>query len=91
MKVKDWFTDESKWCKHANWLDAAGNLLYHSLDGEVCQCCLAGAIILCYPHSEVESVCDKVRKHLNMSITEWNDDEKRKFEDVKNVVEELGL
>ncbi len=93
MKIRDLYSDGSKWTKGAFARDKDGHALL-----EVCrrisdaQCyCLVGAIRYCYLYEEAE-IRTKIRKHLNIFyINEWNDEPLRTFAEVKALVEVLDI
>lgn len=97
MKIKEFYTDKSKWVQR----------LFHHRSGA---CCLVGAMQKCYPVDPVNpgsvgkrlEVESKLRvgivartkngkDYLVGSLTHWNDAPERTFEDVKALVEELDV
>ena len=55
--------------------------------------CLVGAINKCYfDVVEADRIIQKIRKHLGTQfVTDWNDSEDRKFEEVKKLVNDLDI
>ena len=97
MKLKEFYTDKSKWAQY---------VFYNMCGG----CCLTGALQKCYPVAlgdgvegkekrlEVEDKIHKAILEKNIkrgrcgdSIIGWNDAPERTFEEVKALVEELDV
>lgn len=96
MKLKEFYTDESKWTKYT----------FYNMYGA---CCLMGALTKCYPtsgHIGMDMRLDVERKlqkaiidrsiangtgKIVDSIISWNDASERTFEEVKALVEELDV
>lgn len=89
MKLKEFFTDSSKWTQHANWKNENNIIVYHP--SEMKKCCLLGGISYLYHLPEEQSsIRDKIRYYIKQdSICDWNDS--HTFEDVKKLVEELEI
>lgn len=75
MKVSQLLCGERFWCKRHNNLGS--------------RYCLRGAIIACY--KDPWPILALVRKRLGMRITEWNDEKKRTFAQVQELVKQLKL
>ena len=98
MKVKELFSDESRWTRFR---------MARTPDGEGClpdnpdaSCwCLLGAIEVCYScyagSTHFSILYDKIVQDLNLVgdsfILEWNDAPERTFEEVKQLVERLDI
>lgn len=94
MKIKELYTDESKWTHGANARDTNGApVLTHSQ--RACKWCLLGAIMYCYEDTgEYDKITDFVYTALpeyEFNITGWNDDSARTFAEVKELVEHLDI
>lgn len=96
MKVRELLTDSSKWMQWGLAKDAKGKRVNPKQDFAQ-SFCLVGAIMHCYPESGFAEAMTKVRMRINrerpepLSITFWNDESSRKFEEVKALVEELDI
>ena len=93
MKIKELFTDSSKWTKGSLARDKNGDLTSYYSSDAVCFC-LHGAIYKCYEDFGDKSsiITNKIRKEIKRySISGWNDAEERTFEEVKNLVEKLDI
>lgn len=94
MKIKDLLTDESKWVKGHSATDKEGYAVNPIGENAVCWC-LIGAMEKCYGRNnalELLRVSIKiVEKIQTNAITTWNDDSKRKFSDIKKLLEELDI
>lgn len=91
MKVKELFSDESKWTKGAYSRDSRGETT-DVLDYEHAVCwCLRGAIDLCYCGDKRDEVRSKVRNYIRNEIEPWNDSFTTTFADVRKLVEELDI
>jgi len=96
MKIKDFYTDASKWTKNAFGRDEKG--ISVSLDDvdKAQSCCLYGALHRCYLdqkerlHALSKLMCFLKDRDLE-SLTHFNDHHDRKFEEVKALVEELDI
>lgn len=93
MKVKELYTDASKWTQRTYAADANGECVSYHMDSAVCFC-LAGAIHRCYPedNEEKNTVYKKLNQRLHgLMYIDWNDEPGRTFEEVKALVEELDI
>ncbi len=96
MKVREFFTDETRWCKDAMAKTPEGRPAGTNDPAAACRC-LGGAIIYCYSnnYSTVEKSDEVFRKVYpaigTENITAWNDFPERTFADVKALVEELDI
>ncbi len=88
MKVQELLTEDN-WVKGSNARDKNNNSVHPTSD-EACKWCLFGAIIRCYiATSEIlERIGDKIEEN---SVTIWNDDPQRTFEDVEALIKELDI
>lgn len=90
MKVKELFTDESRWIQHYVAKDVYGRPC--SVTGNAASFCLLGAVSRCYVNDDWRRVMDKIKLHIMVeSITVWNDSPERTFEEVKKLVNELDI
>lgn len=98
MKVRELFTDESKWTQHTRARDVNGRGVDENSPDAVCWC-LTGAISHCYnPRDTIDSyvlestIARKVEEALNGRIlVVWNDNQDRTFKEVKALVERLDI
>lgn len=102
MKIRELYSDPSKWTKRAYARDPEGEPDFPRSQYAVCWC-LDGAIELCYPSGAVrDPIYEKVgcilaphwandRIRQTMEIQRWNDAKERTFEDVKRLVEGLDI
>lgn len=99
MKVKDLYVSEANWCRLHFAKNAIGACCY---DDPTANCwCLLGAVQRCYYnrpdgvfHNKLFfDIMDKIKKHLGGldTITDWNDDKNRTFDEVKKLVVELDI
>ncbi len=91
MKIRELYTDESRWCQHFECIDSKGNPVdFHS--NRAASWCLLGSILKCYGNDP--SIISKIRstlkeKGLGGSIFTFNDT--HTFEEVKGLVELLDV
>jgi hypothetical protein len=102
MKVRELLSDESKWTQGSMAIDSNGEETVPDLADTVCWC-LLGAVEACYgPTLDEGPIINKIREEINappykdvhktcLEITNWNDDPKRKFKEVKTLVEKLDI
>lgn len=89
MKVKDYYSDKSKWTRGVTFRDSEGSAC--GMNEATCAC-LSGAIDICYRNIEYDLIWEKICRHLNIiCLTSWNDDPQRTFKEVKQLVEELDI
>lgn len=91
MKIRELYTDESKWTQYTEARNYEGDeiSLNHPL---AVSFCLIGAVWKCYPDAESrKKICDKITNKIDMSIDEWNDKEERTFAQVKALADELDI
>lgn len=92
MKVKDWFTNEKKWCKFHAAVDEGGNEIpCYGSNSDISALCLYGATVIIYPefdeqHRILKLIDEKIGK---IPVGTWNDN--ATFEQVKALVEELDI
>ena len=90
MKVKDLLTDESKWTQGAFARNSEGYSVHINSCFASCWC-LLGAIELCYP-STYPGVANAVVDAVGgCDIHRWNDDPKRTFAEVRELIERLDI
>ena len=92
MKLKELFTDESRWTQGVAARDREGNIVSPN-DPLAVKFCPDGGIRRCYPYEEWSHVRIQLqhRLHYGQSITEWNDAPERTFEDIQRLVNELDI
>lgn len=96
MKVKELFSSAGTWVQFTYAKSNKGNIVMPTAKSAVCWC-LTGAIKKCYTGLLIkDEIFEKVRRELKKnhdrtSIVGWNDDSKRTFVDVKNLVEKLDI
>ena len=93
MKVKELFSDQTKWTQGAYAKSKNGTHLFSCDPTAVCFC-LYGAISRCYEGDQDHflTVSNKVRKAIGINdIFTWNDDPNRIFQEVKDLVEKLDI
>lgn len=94
MKIKELFSNESKWCQRCYARDKNGLRAYPRSNKAVCWC-LLGAIKKCYLENDFNTIKimikTKIKISSNDSVALWNDDPKRTFKEVKQLVEELDI
>ncbi len=95
MKLKEYYTNESKWTQYTWFRNSESGATYHSEEA-VCAC-LEGALSICYGGSEdyrkIRALIEEnIPSAFGMNqIAAWNDDEQRTFDDVKALVEKLDI
>lgn len=92
MKVRELFTDESKWTQgHAARNEKGERVWYKS--PEACCWCLVGAINKCYVPAIRPEIFEKISDYINSraGISVWNDAPERTFAEVKALVEKLDI
>lgn len=90
MKIKELFTDKSKWTKYHIACDDGGD--YRApLDPSAICWCLYGAILKCYPPREAKEIVILVEKIVPQGIITFNDAPETAFEQVKELVEKLDV
>jgi hypothetical protein len=90
MKMKKLYADESTWRKGFFAADKEGKSCMPE-DKKAVSWCLIGAIYKCYDDKKARKVFDKVVAALPVHISVWNDDQKRTFQDVKDLVTLLDI
>lgn len=90
MKVRELFTDASKWAKGAEARNSDG--LRTQFDSPFAvSWCLGGALAKCYPNT-YPSLRVEVQMQMGIRhISVWNDADNRTFEEVKELVDRLDL
>lgn len=96
MKIKELFSDESKWTKGFYARDKDDERCYAE-DSKAVKWCLIGAIHKCYSGSTlamakvlVQGISDKYKIPIP-SISMFNDAEGTTFAQIKSLVEELNI
>ena len=95
IKVHQLLVDKSNWTQGRYALDIDGKFV-HPGDKAVCWC-LWGAIIQVYvatTQPTINSIIDIITPRISYnysSITDWNDDPDRTFEQVRNLCVELDI
>ena len=96
MKVWQLLDSPDKWIQNQLAQDSQGKSVNPEYESG-CKWCLAGAICTCYPKTWREvwnSLNDTLKKRTNSeycSVPGWNDNPKRKWEDVYNLCKELNI
>ena len=90
MKIKELYSDASKWTQGTFYKDKSGNKVNSKEDGV--SFCLIGAVDYCYVlHIEWFEIYNKIANKVGCPPTVYNDDKCRTFEEVKALVEELDI
>lgn len=93
MLLSEFLDSEDKWCQ-GYWAKDANNIYVDTLDSKACRWCLGGAM---YKVSRLDKTFDyedvksKVSKYVGGNIPLWNDAIERTFEDVKTMMNALGI
>ena len=92
MKIKELFSDSSKWTKGACAKTKHYTACLPTNPSAVCWC-LAGALRKCYGESgeSMSKIRLRILRSLGADYIVWNDDPTRTFEEVKALVEELDI
>jgi hypothetical protein len=96
IKVKDILTDASKWTRFTDAQDAEGNECDVNDDRAVAFC-LSGALRRAYSGQELDAAIKRIEAVIGplvagiLSIRGWNDDRRRTFEDVRQVIEKADV
>ena len=107
VKLREFFTDESKWCQGTYFKNELGEDLpgrpYSFEKTPNAKACLLGGLWVCYP-DEVDQnrVCELLVDRLDLSLLDeesdsismlsrWNDVPERTFADIKALIEELDV
>ena len=90
MKIRELYTDKSKWTQGAFARDAAGESTRDL--GKAVSFCLLEAINYCYSPLERPWIYGRLWNRFGYcQILAWNDARGRTFEEVKAFVEELDI
>ena len=91
MKVKELYTDPSKWTKNAFARTKDGTPCYSS-NPDAFSFCLSGAVGFCYIDNldEQAEAFTKLKRKI-FSVWNWNDHPDRTFDEVKQLVNELDI
>lgn len=78
MKLKEFYTDESKWCKHSYQTSKGAKCLFFAL---------------CEFNKTHQPIIDYISKHYlhHSDIISFNDDPLTKFEDIKTLINTLDI
>lgn len=91
MKIKELYTDESKWTQTVFARDAEGNPCPFNSDKAV-SWCLVAAVIKCYPAQESLAIIKKIKDKIGgFYVGLWSDNYRRRFSDIQNLVTELDI
>lgn len=95
MKIKELFSDESKWTQGRYARDKDGIKTNIKNDNASCWC-LVGAVFKCYIYHNADKAIQKLEKKFGKSksyknIVQWNDHPKRTFKQVKTLVNKLDI
>lgn len=93
MKIRELLSSPDKWTQGVFARNSSGYRTYE-LDQDACSFCLMGALYRCYIDTEDDGLL--VRSKLGQAIedntiTGWNDDPKRTFAEVKELVDRLDI
>lgn len=89
MTLQKLFKTKKNWCQGASARSATGRAVKVDSPRAVAWC-LGGALELCYHHDMRPD--KKLSKVIKTNLfSNWNDDPKRKFSEVKRLVKELNL
>ena len=96
MKIKELLTSENKWNQGCNARDSEG--LICDIFESKAQCfCLYGAMIRCYDDRTEAfkliqiKVLNELKRNENIDICRWNDDGRRTFAEVRELIEKLDI
>lgn len=96
MKVRK-FLSELNWTKRAEAVDDNGRPC-EARSNKAIKFCLSGALSRCYRHNpkrlieSVQSINTFIRTFYNYdSIISWNDDEKREWADIEEIISILDI
>ena len=93
MKVRELFTDASKWTQGPSAKQSDGTPC-SEYSAEACSWCLAGAINKCYddiPTAHKVNIKETLSQTLGMHFIDWNEEPNRTFEEVKALVEKADV
>lgn len=100
MKIRELLTDESKWTKGAAARDASGEPVLCN-DPSAVAWSLDGALEALYGDwidlfSPAKPIRYAILRHAGLKegsdhVSEWNDHKKRKFSEVKALIEEMDI
>jgi hypothetical protein len=96
IKVREILTDASKWTQFADARDAEGKVCDVYSDRAV-SFCLWGALERAYSENELVAATERIGEAIGtraagmVSVRAWNDDKRRTFEEVREVVEKAGV
>lgn len=92
VKIKELFSDPSRWTQGAFARDKDGNEVSPRSRKAVCWC-LEGATEKCYKGDDIFEAARTIHRGLgdHEFVAVWNDNKKRKFEEIKALVEKLDI
>ncbi len=88
LKVQE-LLNKDNWIRGTNARDKYNNSI-NARSLEACKWCLWGAVIRCYEKSTF-TITEKIEKKVGNTITGWNDDVFRIYEDVEDLIKELDI
>lgn len=91
MKIHE-FISEANWTQKALCRDQSGAQHHWPHGSTICQWCLGGMIIKCYPRiDDQQRIFDLISNKIGMVIHRWNDSPDRTWEDVRALAQELDI
>jgi hypothetical protein len=100
MKIKELLVSEDKWARKGFAFDKDDRMVFGASPDAV-KWCLLGAVGKCYQGAEGEAVRELLTAELTTkdtpehdlpgSISQWNDNPKTTFADVRKLVEKLDI
>jgi hypothetical protein len=94
MKIKELWSDESKWGRGRIARDSKDKSVRAS-DPEACCWCLMGAVHRCYEPENREEIFRRLREFIRetyqLGLVQFNDSPYTNFEKMKEVVETLDV
>ena len=102
MKIRELLSDKSKWTQHA-YAVTAGLATANAAGEQGAAWCLVGAVMHCYPASEVPATLRRLALAIAPSadaatyfgfsgvVACWNDNSTRTFEQVSQLVNALNV
>ena len=102
MKIKEFYINKSKWCQDSFGVDTLGkeiediSKLQELMLKNIKSLCLYGALCKFYPSPSERTVKEKLIKDTlkiksGDTISRWNSEKDRNFEEVQTLVEYLDI